>query len=303
MRVLFMGTPSYATEILNALIEEPQCDVVALITQPDKPVGRKQVMTPPDTKRYLLEKGSMIPVFQPKSLRMQESIDFIRAQKPDFIVVAAFGQILPREVLQVAPCINLHASILPKYRGASPIQAAILSGDRYSGVTSMLMDEGLDTGDMLGFAVTPIAGMDAVALFERLSQMAAKLCIDTLKSYHTIKPMPQIECESSYAKKITKEDGLVAFSDARMLYRKYLAFIFWPGVYLQSGLKLKKLALHQPDGSYHKGEILEITQDYIVVGCQRGSLKLYRLQPPSKKEMDAVAYIRGKRLEVGDTLS
>ncbi|RUM66375.1 MAG: methionyl-tRNA formyltransferase [Sulfurospirillum sp.] len=302
MKIVFMGTPSYATEILKKLLHEEDFEVVSLITQPDKPVGRKQILTPPDTKKYCLEKGVDIDIFQPKTLRDAESIRYIESHRPDFIVVAAFGQILPEEVLKIAPCINLHASILPKYRGASPIQAAILARERFSGVTSMLMDKGLDTGDMLGFALTGIIGMDAVALFEKLSHMAADLCVDTLKNFESIVPLKQYHCDSSYAPKITKADGLVDCEDAETVYAKYLAFIFWPGIYLQSGLKLKKIALHESEGVHQSGEILEIGEGYVVVGCKRGALKVFRVQPPSKKEMEIIDYIRGKRLGVGDRL-
>lgn len=303
MRVLFMGTPSYATEILKALVEAPDIEVTGLVTQPDKPVGRKQQLMPPDTKRYLQAHAPGVAIFQPKSLKSEESVAWITEQNPDFIVVAAFGQILPRAVLEIAPCINLHASLLPRYRGASPIQAAILSGDRYSGVTAMAMDEGLDTGDMLAFSVTEIVDKDAVTLFDELSHMAAALTLRTLRLYTRIAPIPQLGCDSSYAGKITKKDGEVACEDAGSVWRKYLAFIFWPGIYLPEGLKLKKIALMTEEGVHAPFTILSIEEDHIVLGCGRGALRVYRVQPPSKKEMDILSYIRGKRLKVGDTLS
>jgi methionyl-tRNA formyltransferase len=302
-RILFMGTPDYATEILKKILDDASFKVVGLVTQPDKPVGRKQILTPPHTKRFLLENGLDIDIFQPKTLRDPQSIDYIRAKEPDFIVVAAFGQILPKAVLEIAPCINLHASILPKYRGASPIQAAILNRDTYSGVTAMLMDEGLDTGDMLGFSICNIVDMNAMELFEKLSHMAADLTLRTLHAYDTILPLPQLACESTYAPKIRKEDGLVDFEDAGRIYAKYLAFIYWPGVYLASGLKLKKLKLLEEKSKNEAGMIREVASDHIVVGCSRGSLAIYRVQPASKKEMSAIDYIRGKRLGVGDRIS
>ncbi len=303
MRIVFMGTPSYATEILKALLHEEGIDVVSLITQPDKPVGRKQILTPPDTKKYCLEHEVLIDIFQPKSLRNDESIAYIKKHNPDFIVVAAFGQILPQAVLEIAPCINLHASLLPKYRGASPIQAAILDVQRYSGVTSMLMDVGLDTGDILGYSMLDIRDKDAVILFEELSYLAATLCLKTLKKFDILKPLPQIDCDSTYAKKIKKSDGEITFENASKVYAKYLAFIFWPGIFLKSGLKLKNLSLHQCDGSFREGEIVEISDDYIIIGCKSGALKIKEVQPPSKKVMGVIDYIRGKRLSVGDTLS
>ncbi len=303
MRVVFMGTPSYATTILKALLVAEDVEVVALITQPDKPVGRKQVLTPPDTKRYLLEAGEAIDIFQPKTLRSQESTDYIRAKRPDFIVVAAFGQILPKGILEIAPCINLHASLLPKYRGASPIQSAILAQEKYSGVTSMLMDVGLDTGDMLGFSVVQIEGMDAATLFEKLSELAATLTLKTLRGFDQIQPIAQLDCDSSYARKITKEDGLVTCEDASEVWAKYLAFIFWPGIYLSSGLKLKKIALVEREKEHEAGKIVAVDDESIVVGCRRGSIRIYTVQPPSKKAMGAVDYIRGKRIGIGDTLA
>jgi methionyl-tRNA formyltransferase len=302
-RILFMGTPDYATEILKKVLDDASFKVVGLVTQPDKPVGRKQVLTPPHIKQYVLENGFDIDIFQPKTLRDPQSIDYIRAKEPDFIVVAAFGQILPKAVLEIAPCINLHASILPKYRGASPIQAAILNRDTYSGVTAMLMDEGLDTGDMLGFSICNIVDMNAMELFEKLSHMAADLTLRTLHAYDTILPLPQLACESTYAPKIRKEDGLVDFDDAGKIYAKYLAFIYWPGIYLQSGLKLKKIALLEEESENEAGVIQEVASDHIVVGCRKGRLAIYRLQPASKKEMSAIDYIRGKRLGVGDHIS
>jgi methionyl-tRNA formyltransferase len=303
MRVLFMGTPSYATEILKALVEDSETEVVGLVTQPDKPVGRKQILTPPDTKKYLLEKELDIEVYQPQNLKNEEAVSKIESFKADFIVVAAFGQILPKAVLDLAPCINLHASILPAYRGASPIQDAILNQERYSGVTAMLMDIGLDTGDILGFSYLNIEKLNAVELFEDLSKLAASLTLKTVKNFSHLMPLAQNSSQKSYAKKISKEDGLLDLKDAKSCEAKYRAFIFWPGVFLESGLKLKELNLQETSATYECGKILEIDKEGIVLACEVGSLKVTRVQPPSKKEMSVIDYIRGKRLEVGDTLS
>ncbi|MCH9813363.1 MAG: methionyl-tRNA formyltransferase [Epsilonproteobacteria bacterium] len=303
MRVLFMGTPSYATVILKKLIETKDIEVVGLVTQPDKPVGRKQILTPPDTKRYLLEEGVGIEVYQPHSLKNEEAVSRIKAFNADFIIVAAFGQILPKSVLDIAPCINLHASILPAYRGASPIQDAILNQEKFSGVTAMLMDVGLDTGDILGFSYLDISTLNASELFESLSQLAASLTIETLQHFHTLNPVKQNSCEASYAKKILKEDGLLDLKDAKACEAKYRAFIFWPGVFLESGLKLKSLSVVSDEGSYQKAEIIELLDDGVIIGCHKGTLLVTRVQPPSKKEMSVIDYIRGKRLQVGDYLS
>ncbi len=303
IRVLFMGTPDYATAILKALVEDDAIEVCALVTQPDKPVGRKQILTPPHTKAYLQEADEKVAILQPDNLKNKEAFDFITSHRPDFIVVAAFGQILPKEILELAPCINLHASILPEFRGASPIQDAILSQKKFSGVTAMKMDEGLDTGDILALSYLNIEKLNAIELFARLSDLAASLTLKVLKTYPTLAPIKQKDADSSYAKKIKKEDGLVNFADASEVEAKYRAFIYWPGIFCESGLKLKALSLYARVGSYQAGEILEIADDYTLIGCRRGSIKLTRVQAPSKKEVDAVAYLRGKRLGIGDYLS
>jgi len=303
IRVLFMGTPDYATAILKVLVEDNEVELCALITQPDKPVGRKQILTPPHTKAYLLEADINIPIFQPENLKNEEAYDFIKGFDPDFIVVAAFGQILPQNILDIAPCINLHASILPAFRGASPIQDAILSGQKFSGVTAMKMDVGLDTGDMLAFTYLNIEKMNAIELFSALSHLAASLTITTLKTYQTIAPLKQNDVDTSYAKKIKKEDGLVDFADAKEVDAKYRAFIYWPGIFSGSGLKLKELTLERSEGSYHAGEIVKLADDYAIIGCKTGALRVRQVQAPSKKQVDIISYLRGKRLNVGDTLS
>ena len=303
IRVLFMGTPDYAKVILTALVEDTEIELCALVTQPDKPVGRKQILTPPHTKAYLLENDKEIPIFQPQNLKNEEAYDFIKGFNPDFIVVAAFGQILPRNILNIAPCINLHASILPAFRGASPIQDAILSGEKFSGVTAMKMDVGLDTGEMLAFTYLNIEKMDAIELFATLSDAAATLTLTIVKNYEIISPLKQNDADTSYAKKIKKEDGLVDFVDAKAVDAKYRAFIYWPGVFCQSGLKLKEITFESSKGNYERAEIIKLTDDYAIIGCENGTLKVTQVQAPSKKQVDIISYLRGKRLNVGDTLS
>ena len=302
-RVVFMGTPDYATEILKALIGENSIKVVALFTQPDKPVGRKQILTPPHIKKYLLETNSDIEIFQPESLKDKEVQKELEKLEPDFIIVAAYGQLLPKEVLDIAPCINLHASLLPSYRGASPIQSSILNGDKFSGVTAMLMDEGLDRGDILAYSVVKIDDHVMVSrLFEELSKAAAKLTISVVNEFDKIAPIKQFDCLKSYSKKISKNDGLVDLDDAKKVYTKFRAFHPWPGIFLKNSLKIKSLELG--DSSLHKrdGEILDIKDESVEVSCLVGSLILKRVQPPSKKEMSAKEYILGKRLKVGDSI-
>lgn len=298
-----MGTPDYATTIFKELLSSDY-EVIGLFTQPDKPVGRKQVLTPPHIKQFCIDSNLDIPIFQPLKLRNNEEATIeINKLNPDFIIVAAYGQILPKEILDIAPCINLHASLLPKYRGASPIQESLLNDDVYTGVTSMLMEEGLDSGDVLGLQYLKIIStMEVSEAFEELSKIAAKLTITTLDNFEKIKPMKQNESEVSYCKKIKKDHGLVNFSNAKNLYLKYKAYSYWPGVFLKSELKLKDIELIETTSLNEEGEILEIAKDFIIVGCKKGSLKIKTLQAPSKNAINAIDFIRGQRIQVRDIL-
>jgi methionyl-tRNA formyltransferase len=301
MKIVYMGTPLYAANILSALAEDQRFEIKAIFTQPDKPVGRKKVMTSPDVKVRALELG--VAVYQPPRLNEPEMIEVIRACEPDFIVVAAYGQLLKREILDIAPCINLHASVLPQYRGASPIQETLINGDKFAGVTAMLMEEGLDCGDMLGFiCLDKNETKTSEDLMEELSHAAAELTKDVLTSYAGIKPQVQRECDASYVKKRTKQEAQIDFSEAVTIDRKFRAFYPWPGVHLESGLALKELSLNDSKSINAPGTILEINKNDIVVGCAKGSVKIILVQAPSKKATDAPSYIRGKRLAVGDTL-
>lgn len=304
-KVLFMGTPSYATEILKELLNNKNYEVIGIFTQEDKPVGRKQLLTPPHIKQYCLENNINIPILQPKKLKDNlVAYISIKELEPDFIVVAAYGQILPKEILNLAPCINLHASILPNYRGASPIQEGILNDDEYLGVTSMLMEEGLDCGDILGYSyLKNEKNMLVSEAFTKLSDLAAKLTIITLDNYDKLKPIKQNDSSASFCKKIKKEDGEVDFNCAKKLFSKYKAYSFWPGIFLKSELKLKDIEFVENSSQNISGEILEIAKDYIVVACNQGRLKIRTLQAPSKNSINSVEYIKGKRLTIGDILN
>ena len=304
-KVLFMGTPSYASEILKELLNNKNYEVIGIFTQEDKPVGRKQVLTPPHIKQYCLENNINIPILQPKKLKDNlVAYISIKELEPDFIVVAAYGQILPKEILNLAPCINLHASILPNYRGASPIQEGILNNDEYFGVTSMLMEEGLDCGDILGYSyLKNEKNMLVSEAFTKLSNLAAKLTITTLDNYDKLKPIKQNDSSASFCKKIKKEDGEVDFNCAKKLFSKYKAYSFWPGIFLKSELKLKDIEFVENSSQNIAGEILEIAKDYIVVACNQGRLKIRTLQAPSKNSINSVEYIKGKRLTIGDILN
>jgi len=303
MNVIFMGTPDYAEKILQKLIDTEDINVKAVYTQPDKPVGRKKVMTAPVVKLLALEHD--IPVYQPKRLRDESVVQELRTIACDYIVVAAYGQILPKEILTYAPCINLHASILPKYRGASPIQQVLLNGDTQTGVTAMLMDEGLDTGAILKVETVTVSDDTMVEeLFDTLTAVATNLTVDVLKNYPTLTPIAQDETAATHCKKITKADGEVNFDDAIEVFNKYRAFTPWPGIYLSSGLKLKKIALEEREKEFdNAGQIIAIEKESIVVSCKRGAIRIFRVQPNSKKEMDITAYINGKRLLLEDSFS
>jgi len=299
--IVYMGTPHYAEAILSTLIEAEDMDVCLVITQPDRPVGRKKILTPPPVKGLAQEHG--LEVLQPERLSDEGVAETIAAVAPDFIVVAAFGQLLPKAVLEIAPCINLHASLLPQYRGASPVQQSLLNGDAVTGVTSMWMDEGLDTGDILLKKPFPIPeDMRLHALMEQLTRDACELTLETLRRFETITPQPQDDAQASLCKKIKKSDGQVGFSDAGETYNKYRAFEGWPGIFAPNGTKLDGLTLQAREGSHTPFEILAFDGEAVILGCEHGSLKVAALQPPGKKAMSARAYCVGRGLRVGHTL-
>jgi methionyl-tRNA formyltransferase len=297
-----MGTPDYATIIFDKLLKDSSFTLQALFTQPDKKVGRKQIITPPYIKQYCIDNNINIDIHQPDKLSTIDNIDIIKKYSPDFIVVAAYGQLLSQDILDIAPCINLHASILPKYRGASPIQESILNADKHSGVTAMKMEKGLDTGDILSTKCINIQNKRVDEVFNELSIVAADLTVSVLKNFDNIQPVKQNHSISNYAKKIKKENGEVSLDCANDTFCKFLAYSFWPTIYTKSGLKLKDIKLLDKDSSNNASEILEINKDHVVIGCNKGKLAIYKVQPASKKEMSVVDYIRGKRIGLNDIL-
>jgi methionyl-tRNA formyltransferase len=300
-KIVYMGTPHYAKEILDTLIQAEDMEVSLVITQPDRPVGRKKVLTPPPVKVLAEEQG--IEVLQPKRLSDEGIEEAIKNVKPDFIVVAAFGQILPKSILEIAPCINLHASLLPKYRGASPVQQALLHGDKKTGVTSMLMEEGLDTGPMLEKVEFEIpSDMRLHALMAQLTKDACTLTLSTLRNYEHITPEIQDDTEATLCKKIKKSDGEVDFEDAALVYDKYRAFEGWPGIFAANGTKFDGISLVDTSSDNKAFEILSFVDENVVVGCVKGSLQITTIQPASKKAMSAKAYCVGRGLKVGDSI-
>jgi methionyl-tRNA formyltransferase len=304
--IVFMGTPEYAAKILRALAEA-KFEIAAVFTQPDKPVGRKQILTPSEVKIYAQQHLPAVPIFQPVSLKDEAIAAQIKELKPGFIVVAAYGKILPQAVLDIAPCINLHASILPKYRGASPIQSAILAGEKQTGVTAMLMDAGLDTGDMLDFAYTPCEDKTAAQLFDELGDLAGELIVRVLLNFANLKPLKQDDAQATHCKKIAKSDGLFNFDEkAEQIYNKFRALTPWPGIYLASGLKILELELLRESCGRkfeRAGEILHVDKLGFCVACDEGAVKIMKVQEPGKKPVDASAYLNGKRFGVCDIVS
>ncbi|MDA3079191.1 MULTISPECIES: methionyl-tRNA formyltransferase [unclassified Campylobacter] len=304
MKIVFMGTPDYATQILKGLLAA-KFEICAVFTQPDKPVGRKQILTPPSVKQFLLDENLQIPIFQPNSLKEAGIKEQICAFKPDFIVVAAYGQILPSDILGIAPCINLHASILPKYRGASPIQSAILCGEKFSGVTAMKMGAGLDDGDMLGFSFLDIRDLKSSEIFDQMAKIASNLIVKILKNYENLAPISQIHALSTKCSKIKKEFGLIKFSDdIDEILRKFRAFDFWPNIFLDDGTKLLEVAKFS-DKIHSKsefGKIVVINKNSFVIAVCGGELEITKIQEVGKKPLNANDFINGKRLKIDDRI-
>lgn len=300
-RVIFMGTPDYASSILDALIAADDIEVVSVYTQPDKPVGRKAILTPPIVKT--VAQNANIPVIQPNRLRDEAVVNELLATPCDMIIVAAYGQILPKAILEYVPCVNLHASILPHYRGASPIQQSLLNNDTQSGVTAMWMDEGLDTGSIIKIETATIGQDEMVeSLYSRLTDIAVYLTLDVIRHWDRRTATSQNGADATHCKKILKSDGLIDFSDAREIYNRYRAYTPWPGLFNESGLKIKEMKLEEETSLGEAGEIIHMDKEGIVVQCSHGSLRITRVQAPSKQETSVVDYLNGKRIGCGHPL-
>jgi len=300
-KIVYMGTPHYAKEILDTLIEADDIEVSLVLTQPDRPVGRKKVLTPPSVKVLAVEHD--IEVLQPNRLSGDGIFEAVKEANPDYIIVAAFGQILPKSILDIAPCINLHASLLPQYRGASPVQQSLLNGDEKTGVTSMLMEEGLDTGDILEKIEFSIPNdMRLHALMQQLTDDACTLTLRTIRNFEHIIPQKQDENQATLCKKIKKPDGEIDFKDAGLIYNKYRAFEGWPGIFAPNGTKFDSIELTEKDKTNIPYEILSFQNEDVVIGCGKGSLKIGSIQPASKKAMSAKAYCVGRGLKVGNKI-
>ena len=296
-RIIFMGSPDFSLPVLQALSNA--YDVVGVVTQPDRASGRGRELKAPPVKTLALELG--IPVMQPEKLRQLEAMEQLQAWRPDLIVVAAFGQILKKDVLYLPRfgCINVHASLLPRWRGAAPINAAILHGDEETGITIMQMDVGLDTGPMLTQRSIRLTREDtAGSVFEKLSTLGADLLIETLPDYVSgkIKPIPQPEEGVTYAPMMKKEEGLLDFSrPAEELERRVRAFNPWPGAFMDfEGTLLKIHRARVEAGVASVGERL-IYRDQPAIGAAGGILILEDVQPAGKKPMSGKSFLAGAR--------
>ena len=300
-KIVYMGTPHYAKEILQTLINDEAIEIPLVVSQPDRKAGRKGELKAPEVK--ILADEYNLKLLQPIKLSDEGVYEAIVNAEPDFIVVAAFGQILPKKILDISPCINLHASLLPQYRGASPVQQSLLNGDAFTGVTAMLMEEGLDSGPILGYRYFKIGPtMLLPDLMNRLSDDACALTTEIIHRFDTLEPIRQNHALATHCKKIKKSDGLVDFSNASTFYDKYRAFEGWPGIFVENGIKIKEVQLVETKSQHERGIILELRENSVVIGCEVGSLEIGTLQPASKKAVNAKAYCVGRGLKVGSTL-
>ncbi len=308
LRIIFMGTPALAAASLAALLREPTFQLVAVVTQPDRPKGRDLKLQPSPVKELALRAN--LPVLQPLKARDEKFIAELRAFQPELIAVAAFGQILPQSILDLPRlgCLNVHTSLLPKYRGASPIQSAILNGESETGVTIMKMDVGLDTGDILTQRPTPIhAGDNAATLHDRLAQLGAELLVETIPAYAagTIQPQPQPHELATHVAKIKKEDGRIDWSQsARAIWNRIRAFTPWPGAftYLPGAAQPVLLKLWQAEvgaSSGPAGEVLGADKTGILVGCGEGSLRITALQREGGRRLSATEFLAGHPMKPG----
>lgn len=302
MRIVFMGTPDFAVPSLQALIDAGH-DVCAVYTQPDKPQGRKQILTAPPVKTLALEHD--IPVFQPNTLKNEDEQARLRELAPEVIIVVAYGKLLPKAVLDIPPhgCINVHGSLLPRWRGAAPIQWAVIAGDEMAGVTTMQMAEGLDTGDMLLTYETKVGEKETAGeLFDRLAQSGAELLIQTLVKLDEITPRPQDDAQSCYAHMLDKQMAVIDWSkSAHEIDCLIRGLNPWPiALTTLSGERLKVFAAEKAAGNGEPGTVLEADpKKGLTVACGEGALRLTEIQLVGGKRMKATDFLRGHSLEVG----
>ena len=305
MRVIFMGTPDFSVGTLEALIEAGH-DVCLAVTQPDRPKGRGKGVQFPPVKEAAV--AHQIPVYQPEKIRRPECVEELRKYQADVIVVVAFGQILPKDILELTPygCINVHASLLPDYRGAAPIQWAIINGEKETGVTTMQMDEGLDTGDMILKQEVPILPDETgESLHDKLAAVGAALCVETLQALEegTAIFEPQGESKTAYARMLTKDLGKIDWNrPAEELERLVRGLNSWPSAYTTWDGKTMKIwmaEVSEEDTEQGPGTVTKVEKESFSVQTGKGQLKVLELQIPGKKRMGTGEFLRGYHLQEG----
>jgi methionyl-tRNA formyltransferase len=306
MRIIFMGTPEFAVPSLRTLIESEE-EVVAVVCQPDKPKGRGLEVIPPPTK-VLAEKHS-IPVLQPQKIRTDEFFNNIKNLNPDLICVTAYGKILPKNILDLPPygCINVHASLLPKYRGAAPINWAIMRGEKATGITTMKMDEGMDTGDMLLRREMPIDDEDTgETLSEKLSEMGGEVLIETIKLFKEgrLDPIPQDHSQATYAPMLKKEDGNIDWEkSAEEIKNLVRGALPWPGACTSLERKLLKIyKARVTSGEGKPGEVIKSESAILRVATGYGAIDLLEIQIEGGKKLEIESFLRGRKVKEGTIL-
>ena len=308
MKIVFMGTPDFAVGTLEAIIEAGH-EVLLVVTQPDKPKGRSGALQFTPVKECALAHG--IEVFQPTKIRLEENVEFLRKYDADIFVVAAFGQILPKSILEMPKhgCINVHASILPKYRGAAPIQWAVINGDPVTGVTIQQMDIGVDTGDIIVIKELAIAEDETGGgLFDKLAVVGAEACVEALEQIAngTATRTPQNHDEATHVSMISKEFGIIDWNKSAVEIERLIRGLNpWPSAYTKLGdktFKIWKASVIEENGNEKPGCVSKITKDGLEVQTGEGVLSLLEVQLEGKKRMDAGSFLRGYQVEVGTLL-
>lgn len=307
MKILFMGTPDFAAEALKALIDA-KLDIVAVVSQPDKPKGRGHKLMPTEVKQAALEAG--LTVYQPEKIKNGELQEILDNLKPDLIVVVAYGKILPDYIINYPKygCINIHASLLPKYRGAAPIQWSIINGDKKTGVTTMKMDSGIDTGDILLTEETEIGEYEtSEELFDRLAKIGGKLIVKTIEEIESITPIPQNHAQHTYAPMIKRETGIIDWNkSAREISKLICGMNSWPLAstqYKGETLKIVTAKVQDEDAGKEPGTIIALEKGKgLKVACGRGVLYIQMAQFPQSRKMNVEDYARGHEIEIGTVL-
>ena len=308
MRIVFMGTPDFSVPTLEALLKGGH-EVIGVVTQPDRPKGRGKAVLMTPVKEKALEYG--IPVYQPVKAREESFVELLRSLKPDAMVVIAFGQILPKAILDIPKygCINIHASLLPKYRGAAPLQWVVLEGEKETGITTMMMDVGMDTGDMLEKLVVPVDKKETYgSIHDKLSVLGGELILSTLEKLEngTLERTPQPKDEATYTKKITKVMGDIDWTEDAAVIERYIRGLNpWPSAYTSwngKTLKIWDADVLEQEYSGEPGEIIKVEKDGVLVKTGKDTLVLREVQLEGKKRMEIQAFLRGYQLSHGTIL-